>query len=116
MVATKQDIGLIGEEYIEGDRLQLTVDVDTPDGSAKDLSGVPVEFAILDDYGEPEELSETSSGVTVTKPSPTNGEIKVTLDADVTDGLAGAWVYEVRVDDAVTVTRGDLYISERGNA
>lgn len=100
--------------------MEITVDVDNPDGTAKDLTGASVEFALSERPDGPEELSQDDSGVTAAVTDAAAGEVTITIDADTTDGMARKWYYEVRVTDSEgkksVVTRGTLRISERLNA
>jgi hypothetical protein len=116
MTITDQTVGSRNAPYYEGDSLDINVNVTTPDGSAKDISGASIRFKVKDDFGEPALLSDSDSGVSTTITDATAGELTVSLDAGVTDGLADTLVYLVRIQigsSETTVTTGGFFIRKR---
>lgn len=110
MTSTAQDIGGDADPYFAGDSLEITIDVDEPDGSVKDLTGASVAWGVARDPGDGTVLTGATTGVSVSITDAANGEVTVTVDAGVTDDLAGAYVHELEVTDVAsdqdTVMRG----------
>lgn len=118
MAITGQDIGDNDDRYYAGDSLDMVVDV-TEDGSAKDLTGASVEWAMSANPGSTEELSDSDTGVTASVTDAANGEVTVTIAEGTTNGLERSWYHEVRITDSsgdkAVVTRGTFTIASRVN-
>jgi hypothetical protein len=115
MAKTQQDIGTT-DPYHEGDSLELIVDVDE-DGSDKDLTQASVSWTVAHRLGASPTLSDSDSGVSASVTDAAAGEVTVTIDSGVTDGLAGRYQHELRVTDlngdTAVVAEGRFRIAER---
>jgi hypothetical protein len=115
MAETQQDIGTI-EPYHEGDSLEVIVSVDE-DGADKDLSQATVSWTVAHRSGATPTLADTDSGVSASVTDAATGEVTVTIDSGVTDGLAGRYQHELRVTDlngdTAVVAEGRFRIAER---
>jgi len=115
MVRTQQDIGT-ADPYHEGDALELIVDVDEA-GDDKDLAQATVSWTLAHRPGATPTLSDSDSGVTATVTDAAAGEVTVTIDSGVTDGLAGRYQHELRVTDrngdTAVVAEGRVRIADR---
>lgn len=113
MTSDNQNVGVYA-----GDSFELIIDV-TEDGSAKDLSGASVEWALAERPGTAELLDQSDSGVDASITDAGNGEVTVTVDAGTTDDLVGTLNHELRVTDSSgrksVVTRGTVTILSRVN-
>lgn len=118
MAKDDQDIGRGDDPYFAGDSLELPITVEE-DGSVKDISGWSSEWALSETPGGSELVNEADSGVDVTITDGPNGEVTVTVDAGVTDGLSRNYHHELRLTDTQgnkgVVTRGTIYIETRVN-
>lgn len=113
MTIDNQDVGVYS-----GDSFEVIIDV-TEDGSARDLSGSSVEWAISDKPGSAEVLDQSDTGVDASITDAGNGEVTITVDEGVTDDLRKSYSHELRVTDSSgrksVVTRGLLTILPRVN-
>lgn len=69
----------------------------------EDQNTDPLDLTNLTIYGQIRRtyLSDTSFDFTITKPSPTDGEIEIALSADTTESMnRGRYVYDVFAEDA----------------
>ena len=119
MTLKNQNVGKSGDTYVEGDSLELVFTI-TEDGSVKDLGGSTTEWALIPGVGGSEVLDESDSGVSSLITDADSGEVTVTIEADVTDGLAASYKHELRLTDGSgkksVVAQGDFIISTRYNA
>jgi hypothetical protein len=115
MTATDQHVGTDADPYYAGDSLELTFDVDQPDGTAKDLTGATVSWAVASRPGDTPALDDGDAGVTLTISDAANGEVTVTVDAGATSDLSGLYYHELEVEDASgavdTVARGEFTVT-----
>jgi hypothetical protein len=118
MAKTNQNIGVDENAYFAGDSLEIIVNVDDR-GSDLDIVGASIEWAVAESPGSSEIISESDSGVTATVTDADAGELTITVDEGVTDGLDGRYYHEVRLTDSsgreAVVTRGILRIGTRVN-
>lgn len=115
MASTDQHVG-IDEPYHEGDTLELLVDVDD-DGSDKALHQASVDWVLSETPSSTPVLDDSDSGVSATVSNGSAGEVTVTIDAGVTNDLAGHYQHEVRITDKsgdkAVVTEGHFRIVKR---
>lgn len=89
------------DDYVAGESAILTGTV-TDAGSTKDLTGASVDWYLLPAQGADmsDVLLDTSAeGVTANITDPAAGEVEITIDQGVTDGLAGRNCWQLLVVD-----------------
>lgn len=97
---------------VQGDAHVFDVDVDTPDGSDKDLTGGSVDAVIADDRGGTVRVSKDTGGDGIVWTDRAAGQFEVHLDTGDTKDLLGTYWLEVEVTDSdgnqSTVLAGDI--------
>lgn len=90
------------DHHVAGESLTQEFTIEEA-GAAKDISGATVTWELVPDEGDSRshaELDDTDSGITVAIVDAAAGRIDVTIDQDVTDGLANRRLWQrLTVDD-----------------
>lgn len=119
MTEIGQDIPTSNDDrFFAGDTAKLNDTITKDDGSAKDITGATVNFALADYPGDEPHIEKDSSTNDVSITDGLNGEVTVTLNPSDTEDLGDAdgieYHYEIEVTDASsnvgTVTAGTFTI------
>lgn len=117
MTKTGQDIPTAdGDKAIAGDTIVIEDSVDASDGTAKDISGMDISFALADYPGDTPIVTKTDADGGTEITDGTGGTLQVTLDPSDTESLGSPegqdFHYEIELTDDVegvsTVTEGTI--------
>lgn len=85
-----------------GENIERTIEV-VEDGSDKDISGATVEWYLLPDGDSADGdaiIDHTTTGVNLSISDADAGEVTLSVDQGVTDGLSGRYYQRLKVDDS----------------
>jgi hypothetical protein len=111
---TKQQQNI--DDHTAGDTLRIVVSVEDPSGTAVDITGSSIAWALAEAPGESPTVSKSTGDSSISITDATNGEFTVYVDSADTEGLSGVYYHEAELTDSSgnvhTVTTGYITISE----